>query len=264
MSKYKLLLISAFSLLLTQCADTPKEELKEGASLSAIYNRAMESMLSGKDFKKAAKQFEDVERQHPFSPWAQKAQLMSAYAYYEADKYEDALANLESFLLLKPNHQYAAYAHYLMAMCYYVQLSGVNRDQEMTYKALAAFKNLLKKYPKSKYARDAHFKIDLCKEHLAGQDMEIGRFYQTSSLPIAALDRFTNVIQNYQTTSHTPEALHRMVEVMLTLSMTKQALVTASVLGYNYPGNRWYEYTYELLQQQGLAKEHDAKMAKPE
>tara|TARA_Y100000590_G_scaffold296073_1_gene333647 strand:- start:60 stop:665 length:606 start_codon:yes stop_codon:yes gene_type:complete len=186
-----------------------------------------------------------------------KAQLMAAYAYYKSGQYEYAIAGLENFLQIQANSSYAAYAHYLLGLCYYIQITGVERDQSMTYAALKAFKSLIKKHPQSIYARDAKLKLDLCKEHLAGQDMEIGRFYLKKHIPTAALVRFLDVIQSHQTTSHTAEALHRCVEVFLTLGVKDEALKYAAILGHNYPGNKWYKLTYALLESHNLLPYHE-------
>ncbi len=232
------------------CAEEKTEDF-EGKPVEVIYNKAMD-MVTAKEYKKAAKAFEDVQRQYPFSTWATRSELMSAYAYFEAGEYVDSVGTLENFIKMHPGHKDIAYAHYLLAMCYYVQIAGVNRDQHMTYKAMHAFQDVIKKFPRSSYAKDAKFKLDLAYEHLAGQDMEIGRFYQTYQVPLSALLRFQNVIQKYQTTSHVPEALHRTVEIYVGLGMTKQALATAAVMGYNFPGNPWYQDTYNLLTSKNL------------
>lgn len=237
-------------LLLSGCAEEKTEDF-EGKPVEEIYNRAME-LMKDKQFKKAAKAFEDVERQHPFSEWSSRAELMSAYAYFEAAEYIDSVGSLENFIKMHPGHKDIAYAHYLLAMCYYVQIAGVNRDQQMTYKAMHAFQDVIKKFPRSSYAKDAKFKLDLAYEHLAGQDMEIGRFYQTYQIPVSALLRFENVFKKYQTTSHVPEALHRTVEIYVSLGMVKQAIATAAVLGHNFPGSPWYQDTYNLLSMKNL------------
>jgi len=251
--RFRFLCLFSVLTLLTQCGDEDRaKSLGENEPVEKLYNYALDILTKDKTYKKAAEAFEDVARQHPLSPWAFKAEIMAAYAYYEAQKYEDALANLDDFLKLQPFHAYAPYAYYLKGMCYYMQLAGVNRDQNMTQNALAAFDVLIKNFPNSSYARDARLKRDLCKEHLAGHDMEIGRFYERTSLPLAALDRFNHVISAHESTSHVPEALYRMVEVMLKLNMGQQAGATAAVLGYNYPGNIWYERTYALLQDLNL------------
>jgi len=235
---------------LASCTEEKTEDL-EGRPVEVIYNRAMD-LMKAEEFKKAARTFEDVERQHPFSPWARRAELMSAYSYFEAGEYIDSIGTLENFIKMHPGHKDIAYAHYLLAMCYYVQIAGVNRDQKMTYKAMHAFQDVIEKFPRSSYAKDAKFKMDLTYEHLAGHDMEIGRFYQTYQIPLSALLRFENVINTYQTTSHVPEALHRMVELYISLGMDKQAIATAAVLGHNFPGNVWYQDAFNLLKARNL------------
>ena len=248
-------------ILLSSCSSHEVEKPKEGTSLNDLYERAMDFMLVEKDYKKAAKAFENVERFYPLSPWAMKSQLMAAYAYYQSAQYEQAIANLENFLQSQSNSDYAPYAQYLLGLCYYIQITGVERDQTMTYKALKTFRKVVQKYPKTIYARDARLKIDLCKEHLAGQDMEIGRFYLNKKIPTAALQRFLHVVQSHQTTSHAAEALYRCVEVFLTLGMKDEALKHAAVLGYNYPGNKWYQSTYDLLESHDLIKKHQSHLA---
>ncbi|PLX29612.1 MAG: outer membrane protein assembly factor BamD [Alphaproteobacteria bacterium] len=251
----------AFLLLLASCSSHEVEKPKEGTALSALYDKAMDHMIVEKDYKKAAKAFENVERFYPLSPWAMKAQLMAAYAYYESGQHEQAIANLENFLQSQSNSDYAPYAQYLLGLCYYIQITGVERDQTMTYKALKAFRKVTQKHPKTLYARDARLKIDLCKEHLAGQDMEIGRFYLDKKIPTAALQRFLHVVQSHQTTSHAAEALYRCVEVFLTLGMKDEALKHAAILGYNYPGNKWYQSTYSLLDHHDLIKKHQIHLS---
>lgn len=262
----KMPLKSLFSLcllfLLAHCASKEVEKPKEGDSLRGLYDTAFTLLVKEKDYKKASKAFEDVERFYPLSPWAMKAQLMASYASYKAGDYEHALVNLENFLQVQSNSRDAPYAHYLMGLCYYIQITGVERDQSMTYKALDTFKALIKKYPRSVYARDAKLKIDLCKEHLAGQDMEIGRFYLKTKVPTAALSRFQHVIRSHQTTSHVAEALHRCVEIFLMLGMKDEALKNAAVLGHNYPGSKWYEASYDLLKMHQLTPMPDASEKK--
>lgn len=256
--RLKSLLSLCLLFLLAHCASKEAPKPKEGDSLRGLYDTAFTLLVKEKDYKKASKAFEDVERFYPLSPWAMKAQLMSSYASYKAGDYEHALVNLENFLQVQSNSRDAPYAHYLMGLCYYIQITGVERDQSMTYKALETFKALIKKYPKSVYARDAKLKIDLCKEHLAGQDMEIGRFYLKTKVPTAALSRFQHVIRSHQTTSHVAEALHRCVEIFLMLGMKDEALKNAAVLGHNYPGSKWYEASYDLLKMHHLTPMSDA------
>ena len=204
--------------------------------------------LDQKDYEQAAKLFDEVERQHPYSVWARRAQLMSAFSYYVAEKYPEAVNSAQRFLTIHPGNKDAPYAHYLVAMSYYQQVSDVTRDQRTTQQALDAFGELVRRYPESRYASDARLKMDLLNDHLAGKEMEIGRFYERSGKWLAANFRFRQVVDNYQTTSHAPEALERMVETYLALGIPQEAHKAAAVLGSNYPGSKWYKRSYELIQ----------------
>jgi outer membrane protein assembly factor BamD len=207
----------------------------------------MDDLIAG-DADRAVKLFDEVERQHPYSPWATRAQLMTAYTLYLADKYDDAVEALDRFIQLHPgNKELFEYAHYLKAICYYEQISDVERDQKMTALALDSLRAVVQRFPESKYARDAQLKIDLALDHLAGKHMTIGRYYQGQKEFLAAINRFRRVIESYQTTTHVPEALHRLVECYLALGIINEAQSTAAVLGYNYPGSKWYEDSYKLL-----------------
>ena len=203
--------------------------------------------LDQKDYEQAAKLFDEVERQHPYSVWARRAQLMSAFSYYVAEKYPEAVNSAQRFLTIHPGNKDAPYAHYLVAMSYYQQVSDVTRDQRTTQQALDAFGELVRRYPESRYASDARLKMDLLNDHLAGKEMEIGRFYERSGKWLAANFRFRQVVDNYQTTSHAPEALERMVETYLALGIPQEAHKAAAVLGSNYPGSKWYKRAYNLM-----------------
>ena len=216
-----------------------------------IYNYAMDLLLD-KDYQMAALTFEEVERQHPYSMWATKAQLMSSYAHYLDNNYDDSVIAAERFVSLHPGHDDTAYAYYLLGLCYYEQISDVGRDQKMTVKALEAFESVVRRYPTSKYSRDAKLKMDLARDHLAGKEMEIGRTYQSLEFYVAAINRFRNVVERYQTTSHVPEALFRLTESYLALGVTKEAEVAAAVLGHNFPGSDWYATSYSLLRERDL------------
>ena len=216
-----------------------------------IYNYAMDLLLD-KDYQMAALTFEEVERQHPYSMWATKAQLMSSYAHYLDNNYDDSVIAAERFVSLHPGHDDTAYAYYLLGLCYYEQISDVGRDQKMTVKALEAFESVVRRYPTSKYSRDAKLKMDLARDHLAGKEMEIGRTYQSLEFYVAAINRFRNVVERYQTTSHVPEALYRLTESYLALGVTKEAEVAAAVLGHNFPGSDWYATSYALLRERDL------------
>ena len=211
-----------------------------------LYNGAMDNLLLG-EFSESARLFDEVERQHPYSTWAAKAQLMAAYANYQNNKYDEAINALDRFIQLHPANKDIAYAHYLRAISYYEQISDVGRDQRRTRQALDSLETVVRRFPESSYSRDARLKLDLARDHLAGKHMDIGRFYQGKGEYLAAINRFRMVIKDYQTTTHVPEALHRLVESYLVLGVTEEAQTTASVLGHNYPGSPWYVDSYALL-----------------
>jgi outer membrane protein assembly factor BamD len=227
------------------CSKKPKDEYIK-ASVSTLYHQG-HLMLEEGQYRDAAKAFDEVERQHPYSVWARRAQLMSAYAQYLTNNYDEAILAAQRFLALHPGNHSAPYAYYLVALCYYEQISDVGRDQHVTEQALKALNDVVRRYPNSEYATDARLKRDLVFEHLAGKEMEVGRFYLKAGEYLAAILRFRTVVKKYNTTTHVPEALHRLTEAYLALGVVAEAEKTAAVLGYNYPGSRWYEYSYELL-----------------
>jgi outer membrane protein assembly factor BamD len=214
--------------------------------VETIYNSAMNAMQAG-EMADAARLFDEVERQHPYSTWAAKAQLMAAYASYQDNRYDEAINALDRFIQLHPGNKDIAYAYYLRAISYYEQISDVGRDQRPTQQALMALEEVVRRFPDSRYSRDAALKIDLARDHLAGKHMEIGRYYLKQGEYLAAINRFQLVIRDYQTTTHVPEALHRLVESYLSLGVTDEAQSTAAVLGHNYPGSIWYADSYVLL-----------------
>ncbi len=235
----------AAGLLLAACAGSNKDNYVE-KPVEDLYNTAMDQ-LADQYYDKAAKSFDEVERQHPYSVWATKAQLMSAYSLYQAGKYDESIVAADRFIQLHPGHRDIAYAYYLKALDYYVQIADVARDQRATEKAMAALGEVVRRFPDSKYGRDARLKIDLARDHLAGKEMEIGRFYEKRGSYLAAINRFKRVVDQYQTTTHVPEALHRLTECYLALGLTEEAQKTAAVLGYNYPGSSWYGHSYALM-----------------
>ena len=220
--------------------------------VNSLYSTAKERADRGQ-YEEAAKMFDEVERQHPYSVWARRAQLMSAFSYYMGQKYPDAVSSAQRFLTIHPGNKDAAYASYLIAMSYYQQIADVTRDQKITQSASDSFNELIRRYPQSRYASDARLKLDLINDHLAGKEMEVGRFYQRSGLWLAAATRFRVVVDKYQTTTHTPEALERLVESYLNLGMREEAMKAAAVLGRNYPGSKWYERSYQLMQKYPVA-----------
>lgn len=241
-----LLLTLPTALFLNACSSTDKPKEEPDQPVEVLYNKAAHQM-DLKNYKEAAKLFEEVERQHPYSEWATRAELMSAYASYQSGDYDTAVVGLDRFIELHPGYKDVDYALYLKALCYYEQISDVARDQQMTHDALDALNTLINRYPNSLYARDATLKRDLVMDHLAGKEMEIGRYYLNRNEINAAINRFREVIKDYQTTTHVPEALHRLVEAYMTLGLKDEATKVAAVLGYNYPGSKWYADTYKLM-----------------
>jgi len=253
----KVLLVSVLGLGLTACAgDSEKEIAYVETPVETLYNRAVQE-LNRSNYELAAKRFDEVERQHPYSVWARRAMLMSAYSYFEAKKYDDAILASQRFIALHPGNRDVPYAYYLIGVSYYEQISDVGRDQKKTEEALKALRELVRRFPTSEYARDARLKIDLTMDHLAGKEMYVGRWYLRRDQHLAAINRFRNVISDYQTTSHVPEALHRLTESYLSMGINKEAQAAAAVLGYNFPGSEWYERSYALLQERDLEPKED-------
>jgi outer membrane protein assembly factor BamD len=200
----------------------------------------------------AVNYFREVERQHPYSEWARRAILMTAYAHYEANNYAEAIADANRFIVLYPGNVMTPYAFYLKAVCYFEQIVDVGRDQAATEQAKAALSDIVKRYPQTEYAVDSKLKYEMVEDQLAGKEMTIGRWYLRNNDPIAAIGRFRNVVSKYQTTTHAPEALYRLVEAYLTLGLVQEAKENAAVLGYNYPGDVWYRDAYKLMTERGL------------
>lgn len=214
--------------------------------VDTLYTAAQTRLERGQT-KQAAGLFDEVERQHPYSPWARRAQLMSAFSYYAARDYNKAVQSAQRFLSIHPGNKDAPYAYYLIAVSYYEQISDVSRDQKITQQAKQALTDVVRRYPTTSYASDAKIKLDLVDDHLAGKEMTIGRNYERSGKWLAATLRFRNVVDNYQTTSHTPEALYRLVEGYLALGIQEEAQKAAAVLERNYPDSVWYQRAYKLL-----------------
>ena len=221
-------------------------ELEESKPVEELYSGAA-AALDAKNYREATRLFEEVERQHPYSQWATRAELMAAYSSYKDQRYDEAILALDRFIELHPGNKDIDYALYLKALSYYEQISDVARDQAMTEQAMEAFDVLTRRFPDSQYARDSLFKRDLTLDHLAGKEMEIGRYYMNRNQINAAVNRFRTVATDYQTTTHVPEALHRLVEAYMTLGLRDEATRVAAVLGHNYPGSKWYEDSYKIL-----------------
>ncbi|MGH6949682.1 MAG: outer membrane protein assembly factor BamD [Vitreimonas sp.] len=218
-----------------------------------IYNRGTEN-LDRERWAQALAAFEEVERQHPYSSWARRAMLMEAYAHYQANDYDDSIEDAQRFIALHPGNESAPYAYYLVAICHFERILDVGRDQATTERALAALNDVVRRYPESAYARDARLKIDMVYDQLAGKELAVGRFYLTRDQHLAAINRFRNVLENehFQRTSHTPEALHRLVEAYLSVGMTEEAQRMAAILGHNFPGSEWYGRSFALMSESGV------------
>jgi outer membrane protein assembly factor BamD len=218
-----------------------------------LYNRAAD-LLDQRRWTEAATAFEEVERQHPYSSWARRSMLMTAYAKYQSNQYDEAMTAARRFISLHPGNEGAPYAYYLIAICHFEQIMDVGRDQRTTEEALTALQEVVRRYPQSDYARDARLKIDMTYDQLAGKEMEVGRFYLRREQHLAAINRFKRVVDdpNFQRTTHVPEALHRLVESYISVGMTEEAQKMAAILGYNYPGDAWYQRTYTLMGGRGV------------
>lgn len=241
----RLMTAGLLALALVGCGDDEQPVYVE-RPVEELYNGAL-NQLYLENYEESARLFDEVERQHPYSAWASKAQLMAAFAQYQDSKYDEAINTLDRFIQLHPGHTDIAYAYYLRGISYYEQISDVERDQKMTRLALENLDDVARRFPDSKYSRDARFKMDLTRDHLAGKHMSIGRFYLAQQDYLAAINRFRTVIKNYETTTHVPEALHRLVEAYLALGVVEEAQANAAVLGFNYPGSEWYADSYALL-----------------
>ena len=231
---------------MSACAGDDDSERYAERPVEQIYNEAVDA-LRAEEYISAAERFDDVERQHPYSVWAVKASLMAAFANYQATNYVEAVLALDRFIQLHPGNPDIAYAYYLRALCFYEQISDVMRDQHNTERAEAALNEVVRRFPDTSYARDARLKVDLTRDHLAGKDMHVGRYYLTRGHYLAAIRRFRRVVETYETTTHVPEALHRLTESYLALGLAEEATKVAAVLGHNYPGSQWYADSYALV-----------------
>ena len=233
---------------LTACSSTPPAPVV--GNVDNLYNRGMD-LLSAQKYQKAIHTFEELERQHPYSGWATRAQMMVAYAQYRLQLHDESIATINAFINLHPGHKDLAYMYYLKAMNDYIRISDVNRDQGHTEEARQSFEVIVQRFPQSVYARDAKLKLTLTLDHIAGKEMAVGRFYQSKGKYLAALNRFKRVVDAYETSLQTPEALYRLTETYFALGLDAQATRTAAVLGHNYPETEWYHHAYYLLTEKG-------------
>jgi outer membrane protein assembly factor BamD len=228
-----------------------KEMPVENQTAQQIYLGAEQTLSQG-DPRQAATQFSEVERLYPYSEWAKRGMLMSAFAYHEAAQYAESRSAAERYLEFYPADVDAPYAQFLIALSYYDQIVDIGRDQTNAFEALQEMRDIIERYPDSEYAKSAQMKFELALDHLAGKEMEIGRYYLSRGFYTAAINRFRVVVEDYQTTTQTPEALHRLVEAYLSLGLTKEAQPAAAILGYNFQGSTWYHDSYALLTSRGL------------
>ena len=238
---------------LSGCASKAKKAklAYEERPVELLYS-AGANRLDRRQWSQAVDYFQEVERQHPYSEWSRRAILMQAYAHYQGNDYSEAIGDADRFLSLYPGNPTAAYAHYIKAVCYFEQIVDVGRDQAATGQALDNLREVVQRYPRTEYAQDARLKIDMVNDQLAGKEMTVGRYYLRQGDTLAAIGRFRTVVDRYQTTSHTPEALYRLVEAYLTLGLLDEAKRNGAVLGFNYPGDIWYRDAYRLLTDRGL------------
>src|SRR5580658_3157879 len=227
------------------------EDLVPDQPADKLYNQGLFLLNQDQDYKQAAKKFDEVDRQNPYSDWARKALLMSAYAYYQSQQYTDCINSAERYVTLHPGSPDAAYAQYLIGASYYDQILDVTRDQARAEKAINALEEVVRKYPDSEYATAARKKIDMARDQLAGKEMEIGRYYMNKRDFVGAINRFKVVVTQYQTTRHVEEALERLTEAYVSLGLMDEAQTAAAVLGHNFPDSPWYKDSYKLVKGAG-------------
>jgi len=229
-----------------------KEDVAVDQPPEKLYNEGVFLLDKRRDYKDAARKFEEVERQHPYSDWARKALIMVAYARYESKDYEECISAARRFVTLHPGSSDAPYAQFLIGSAYFEQIPDVSRDQGRTEKAIAALEEVSRKYPDSEYAQNAKHKIEVARDQLAGKEMDIGRYYQKKKDFPGAINRFKIVVTQFQTTRHVEEALMRLAECYMALGITGEAQTAAAVLGHNFPDSRWYADAYRLVKSNGL------------
>jgi len=259
--KTSLILAAVMAIAVAGCSGKGKEAENvslEGKSPEAIFNSG-EALLSKRKAERAAVRFSEVERLYPYSEWAKRSVIMSAFAYHEADMYEESRSAAQRYLDFYPADDDAPYAQYLIALSFYDQIDNVSRDQGVTFQALQALKTTVERYPDSEYSTSALLKFDLALDHLAGKEMQIGRYYLKRGHYTAAINRFRFVVEDFQTTTHTPEALHRLVEAYLSLGLEADAQTAGAILGYNFQGSDWYKDSHVLLTGQGISTESENK-----
>jgi outer membrane protein assembly factor BamD len=250
----------AVSLALSACGGGEQEVSLDDLPPQTIFERAEVELADGKA-EKAAELFAEVERLYPYSEWAKRSLIMSAFANHQDGNYEQSRTDSQRYLDFYPADEDAPYAQYLIALSFYDQIDNVSRDQGVTFQALQALRTVVERYPDSEYATSALLKFDLALDHLAGKEMEIGRYYLKRGHFGAAIARFRVVVEEFQTTSHTPEALHRLVESYLSLGLVDDAQTAGAILGHNFQATDWFQDTHVLLTGRGLSSEAGSKNA---
>jgi outer membrane protein assembly factor BamD len=237
---------------LSGCGLWNKDEILPDEPAEKLYNEGVYMLNQRQDWKAAAKKFEEVERQHPYSEWARKALIMSAYAHYESREFDESVSAARRYVTLHPGSPDAAYAQYLIASSFYDQIPDITRDQARTEKAVAALEEVMRKYPTTEYATTAKRKMEMARDQLAGKELLVGRYYMQKKDFTGAINRFKIVVTQYQTTRHVEEALMRLTEAYMSLGIVSEAQTAAAVLGHNFPDSRWYADAYRLVRSGGL------------
>ncbi len=250
------LLFPAAVLLLVACGGKKPETAVNVDPPDVLYNEALANLDAG-DSRRAASKFDEIDKEHPYSDYARKAILMSAYVHFRRAQYQDAINDAERYVTLFPANEDAAYAQYLIGESYFRQIPDVTRDQDIAQKAMDAMNVILQKYPDSVYAEDARRTVEVARDQLAGKEMQIGRYYQERHEYVAAVNRFKSVVEDYQTTRHVEEALERLTESYLALGLVQDAQTAAAVLGHNFPDSQWYKDAYKILGEAGVVPEEN-------
>jgi outer membrane protein assembly factor BamD len=248
----RLVMLAALAATLPACSLFDKDTIAPDEPADKLYNEGLYLLNTKKDAKEAAKKFEEVDRQHPYSEWARKSLIMSAYAYYEAGSYDDCINSARRYVTLHPGSPDAAYAQFLIGSSYFDQIPEISRDQGRTEKAVENLEEVVRRYPSSEYAVAAKRKMEMARDQLAGKEMEIGRWHLERREYTGAINRFKVVVTRYQRTRHVEEALLRLTEAYMALGIVDEAQTSAAVLGHNFPDSRWYKDAYALVQSKGL------------
>jgi outer membrane protein assembly factor BamD len=248
----RFVLLAAFAAALPACSMFDKDAIAPDEPADKLYNEGLYLLNTKKDVKAAAKKFEEVDRQHPYSEWARKSLIMSAYAYYESNQYEDCINAARRYVTLHPGSPDAGYAQFLIGSSYFDQIPDISRDQSRTERAVEALDEVVRRYPTSEYAAAAKRKIEVARDQLAGKEMEIGRWHLERREFTGAINRFKVVVTRYQRTRHVEEALLRLTEAYMALGIVDEAQTSAAVLGHNFPDSTWYKDAYALMQARGL------------